>query len=97
MIAVVTEEMHGSDRHLTRIDCERALVGTGNCFSTRAKWRALRSARSSMLKKCLTPPTLSETRCYANYRKSLAQPDFTRELSRAFQHAPPRRGGRKPN
>src|SRR5262249_37944437 len=39
--------------------CERALVGTGNFFSTRAKWRAPRSAWSSTLKKCLTPPTLS--------------------------------------
>src|SRR5712692_5576757 len=29
--------------------------------STRAKWRALRSARVSTLKKCLTAPTLSET------------------------------------
>src|ERR1700737_3981593 len=28
--------------------------------STRAKWRALRSARVTTLKKCLTPPTLSE-------------------------------------
>ena len=35
--------------------------------STRAKWRALRSARSSTLKKHLTPPTLSERRCEANY------------------------------
>src|SRR6266567_1234624 len=34
--------------------------------STRAKWRALRSARSSTLKKCLTPPTLSETRFINN-------------------------------
>jgi len=54
--------MHGSDRDLAWIDYERALVGTGNCFSTRAKWRALRSAQSSTLKKCLTPPTLSERR-----------------------------------
>ena len=30
--------------------------------STRAKWRALRSARVSTLKKCLTAPTLSEMR-----------------------------------
>src|ERR1019366_8785319 len=30
--------------------------------STRAKWRALRSARSSTFKKCLTAPALSETR-----------------------------------
>src|SRR5215469_271543 len=67
MIAVVIEEMHGADRHLIWVDYERALVGTGNCFSTRAKWRALRSARSSTLKKYLTPPTLSETRCFANH------------------------------
>jgi hypothetical protein len=32
--------------------------------STRAKWRALQSARSSTLKKCLTPPALSERRCF---------------------------------
>src|ERR1700693_5123407 len=36
--------------------------------STRAKWRSLRSARSSTLKKHLTPPTLSETRCFAKDR-----------------------------
>ncbi|MGH9514442.1 MAG: hypothetical protein ACRD3P_02055, partial [Terriglobales bacterium] len=41
---------------------ERALVGTGTCFSTRAKWRALPSARISTLTKSLTPPTLSEKR-----------------------------------
>src|SRR5580693_3132505 len=29
--------------------------------STRAKWRSSRSAYSSVLEKCLTPPTLSET------------------------------------
>src|ERR1700680_3059322 len=34
------------------------------CVSTRAKWRALRSARVCTLKKYLTPPTLSEKRCY---------------------------------
>src|SRR5271170_2652917 len=39
--------------------------------STRAKWRALRSARSSTLKKGLTAPTLSETRCYANKLRSM--------------------------
>src|SRR5271169_2562179 len=39
--------------------------------STRAKWRALRSARSSTLKKGLTAPTLSETRCYANHSSSV--------------------------
>ena len=35
--------------------------------STRAKWRALPSARSSTLKKYLTPPALSETPVYVNY------------------------------
>src|SRR5579862_2359804 len=30
--------------------------------STRAKWRALPSARTSTFETCLTPPTLSETR-----------------------------------
>src|SRR5208282_5732625 len=41
-------------------DYERALVGMAEP-STRAKWRAFRSARSSTLKKCLTLPTLLET------------------------------------
>src|SRR5579871_989306 len=36
--------------------------------STRAKWRSSTSARRSVLRKNLTPPTLSERRCYANYR-----------------------------
>ena len=40
-------------------DCERALVGYGTS-STRAKWRAPRSARVSMLEKNLTAPTLLE-------------------------------------
>src|ERR1039457_1151151 len=35
--------------------------------STRAKWRAPRSARVSTLKKCLTAPTLSETPDFVNY------------------------------
>src|ERR1035438_9589477 len=35
--------------------------------STRAKWRALRSARSSTLKKCLTAPALSERRFINSY------------------------------
>jgi hypothetical protein len=38
--------------------------------STRAKWRALRSARSSTLKTCLTPPTLSETPVYNNNHRT---------------------------
>src|ERR1700723_3389019 len=36
--------------------------------STRAKWRALRSAWSSMLKKCLTAPALSERRFFDNHQ-----------------------------
>ena len=44
-------------------DYERALVGMAEP-STRAKWRALRSARVSTPKKCLTGATLSETRCF---------------------------------
>src|ERR1039457_3988270 len=48
-------------------DYERTLVGRATArASTRAKWRALRSARSSTLTKCLTAPALSETRCYVN-------------------------------
>jgi len=38
----------------------------------RATWRALRSALSSTLKKRLTPPTLSERRCYANHEVNRA-------------------------
>src|SRR6476469_1584747 len=41
-------------------DLKRALVGYGS-DSTRAKWRALRSARISAPKTRLTEPTLSET------------------------------------
>ena len=40
--------------------------------STRAKWRSGLSARRSLLKKCLTPPTLSETRFNANYHRTVA-------------------------
>jgi len=43
MIAVVIEEMVGSDWVPDRNDCERALVGTRNP-STRAKWRSSPSA-----------------------------------------------------
>jgi hypothetical protein len=46
----------------------RASLGWMGTSSTRAKWRALRSARSSTLKKCLTAPTLLERRFMANYR-----------------------------
>src|SRR5215469_8774463 len=34
----------------------------------RAKWRSFQSARVSTLKKGLTPPALSETRCFASHR-----------------------------
>src|SRR5258708_22953983 len=47
--------------------------------STRAKWRALRSARVSTLKKCLTPPTLSETPVFASHALGL-KCDAPREL-----------------
>src|ERR1035437_130869 len=40
--------------------------------STRAKWRALRSARVSTLKKCLTAPTLSEMRFFTNNPSKIA-------------------------
>ena len=39
----------------------------GTAISTRAKWRSSPSARIGMLKSCLTPPTLSETRCFNSY------------------------------
>src|ERR1039458_91990 len=39
--------------------------------STRAKWRALRSARVSTPKKCLTGATLSERRYYVNNQEML--------------------------
>src|ERR1017187_4158974 len=39
--------------------------------STRAKWRALRSARSSSLKKYLTPPTLSDWPVSVSWRTKL--------------------------
>src|SRR5579864_1288060 len=61
-----TEEMHGSDRVPDLRDYERAWwVGKGKP-STRAKWRSSRSACCSALENRLTPPTLSERRCYAN-------------------------------
>jgi hypothetical protein len=66
MIEVVTEEMHGSDRASDlKLIASEPLVGMAEP-STRAKWRAFRSARTSTLKKCLTPPTLSETRFFTN-------------------------------
>jgi hypothetical protein len=49
----------------------RALVtsepGWYGSSSTRAKWRALPSARTSTLEICLTPPTLSERRFLTSY------------------------------
>jgi len=65
MIADATEEMHGSDRvpDLKTITSEPWLVWQ---FLTRAKWRAPRSARTSTLEECLTPPALSETRFSVN-------------------------------
>jgi hypothetical protein len=59
MIAVVIEEIVGSHRVPDRNDCERALVGTRKP-STRAKWLSSRVHAGSVLKKCLTPPTLFE-------------------------------------
>src|SRR5207245_9396117 len=50
-------------------DYERALVGMAEP-STRAKWRAPLSARTSTPKKCLTPPTLSERRFFINNQLS---------------------------
>src|SRR5262245_20445887 len=44
-------------------DCERALVDKCTC-SSRAKWRAPRSARVSMLEKRTTPQTLLEIASY---------------------------------
>jgi hypothetical protein len=45
--------VEGSGDGAVEVRAEGDLVGA-------AKWRALRSARVSMLKKSLTPPTLSE-------------------------------------
>src|SRR6266536_4241907 len=56
--------------------------------STRAKWRALRSARISTPKKCLTPPTLSETRFIANSGGGFNQPTtlyYTASVFRAIR------------
>src|SRR5271157_4982564 len=74
MIEGVTEEMHGSDRvfDLKTITSE-PWVGMAKS-STRAKWRALRSARASAPQKCLTPPTLLETRYYVNSAENSCQP-----------------------
>src|SRR5258708_4669472 len=73
--------MHGSDRVPDlNIDYERALVGRAKATaSTRAKWHSPTSACCSVLEKGLTPPTLSETRFFANNPKILPH-------SRIFSH-----------
>ena len=64
MIKVVTEEMHGSDRVPDlNTDCERALVGRGT-FSTRAKWRALRSAWIRTLENGLDTADIVREACF---------------------------------
>ena len=66
MIEVVTEEMHGSDRASwpETIASEPWLVWQ---FSQLERNGALFGAHGLVrFKKRLTPPTLSETRCYAN-------------------------------
>jgi hypothetical protein len=67
MIEVEVEEMHGSDRvSEPEMDYERALGWLCTSSSTRAKWRSFRSAWNRVLKKSLTPPTLSEMRFFAS-------------------------------
>jgi hypothetical protein len=62
MIESVTEEMHRSiGVSDSETDYERALVAMAEP-STRAKWRALRSAPISTPKKCLTGATSSDRR-----------------------------------
>ena len=63
--------------------------GTGNCFSTRAKWRALRSAQSSTLKKGLTPPTLSERRCFNSLGRRMRKWSRSRWKTRCSRKTPP--------
>src|SRR6516225_857875 len=53
MIAVVTEEMHGSDRDPDLKRLRASLSWYGNS-STRAKWRSSSSASGSVLEKGLT-------------------------------------------
>src|ERR1700758_2821081 len=50
-----------------KLDYKRAWVGKGKP-SARAKWRSSSSVCPSVLKNCLTPPTLSERRFFASYR-----------------------------
>ena len=59
MIDVATGEMVGSDR-VSDLKRLRASLGWYGTYSNRAKWRAPPSARSSVRKKYLTPPTLLE-------------------------------------
>ena len=62
--------MHGSDRvpDLNR-DYERAWVGRAKATaSTRAKMALFYECMLQCARKRLTPPTLSETRFFANYR-----------------------------
>jgi hypothetical protein len=64
---------------------EMGWIGTS---STRAKWRALRSARSNMLKKCLASPTLSERRFFTKNGIAAELPLFqARETSASAQHS----------
>src|SRR6516225_9140495 len=65
MIAVVTEEMHGSDRDpdLKRL---RASLGWYGTYSTRAKWRSSPSASRSALKKTLQGSALLDRRFFTN-------------------------------
>ena len=51
---------------LTRMDYEASL-GWNSTSSARPKWRSSLSARGSVLKKSLTPPTLSEKGFINNY------------------------------
>src|SRR5215475_3790056 len=66
MIAVVTEEMHRSDRTSDLNGLRASLGWHRQLFSARAKWRSSSSACGSVLKKGLTPPTLSEMPDFAN-------------------------------
>jgi len=61
--AGASEERRGGSIALWRRWCERWLQRQ---FSPRAKWRAPPSACGIVLRNCLTPPTLSETRLYVN-------------------------------
>jgi hypothetical protein len=60
--------MHGSDRVPDLRDYNRAWVGKGKPFN-QSEMALSPSARWSVREKCLTPPTLSETRCYNSNRR----------------------------